>query len=312
MTRQAVIVCATDFSENAALALGFAAWIARQWDGRLVVVTVVEPLLVEAARIEGFTSLRADTTRALEQWIGTHAPAPAARVESQVLEGKPAEEIQRCAQTEQADLVVIGTQGLTGYRRLILGSIARKVLRKTDRPVLVVPSSAALQQSDIGAWPDGCILAPVDLERPVFADIRAAAATATALRLPLVLLYVASAPTRIPGLAEAFAKRHEAALEIARANLERIDVPGGSASLHVERTVVSGAPAEEIARVAEQRTARLIVMGLGGVEPDGEAPGSTAYRVLATATAAVLGLPGRAGAETRTEGLADLMVRRIT
>ena len=313
MTPQPVIVCASDFSENAALAFRYAIWIAARLDGRIVVVSVVEPLLAEAARIEGFTSVRKDTERALEQWIETHAPtfASTGRVDSRVLEGKPPQEIQRCAQAEQADLVVIGTQGLSGYRRLILGSIARKVLRQTDRPVLVVPSSAASQQSEIGAWLDGSIFAPVDLQRLVMADVSMAAAVAEALKLPLVLLYVAPPLMAIPGLTQVFAKQHGAALELARADLERVAVPLESPSLRVESIAVSGVPAEEIARIAEERNARLIVMGLGGEVDD--APGSVAYRVLSGASAAVLALPdaGDAESEDRKRRLTNLMTGDI-
>jgi len=53
--------------------------------------------------------------------------------------GDAAEEIVRLATTEVADLIVIATHGLTGWRHLVFGSVAEKVIRMSDRPVLVIP-----------------------------------------------------------------------------------------------------------------------------------------------------------------------------
>ena len=54
-------------------------------------------------------------------------------------ERTPAEEIQLAAQSEEADLIVVGTQGASGLLRVFLGSVAKDVLRTTDRDVLAVP-----------------------------------------------------------------------------------------------------------------------------------------------------------------------------
>lgn len=54
--------------------------------------------------------------------------------------GDAADEIVRIAKTEAADLIVIATHGLTGWRHLVFGSVAEKVIRLADRPVLVIPA----------------------------------------------------------------------------------------------------------------------------------------------------------------------------
>jgi nucleotide-binding universal stress UspA family protein len=53
--------------------------------------------------------------------------------------GNPAEEITRVGAGEQVDLVVIATHGLTGWRHLVFGSIAEKVVRLSVCPVLTIP-----------------------------------------------------------------------------------------------------------------------------------------------------------------------------
>jgi len=56
-------------------------------------------------------------------------------------------EILRTAEHENADLIVIATHGMTGWRRLAFGSVTDKVVRTADCPVLVLRKSAA-QQSE--------------------------------------------------------------------------------------------------------------------------------------------------------------------
>lgn len=56
-----------------------------------------------------------------------------------VVFGDPAREIVDRAREIQADLVVMGTHGRTGLKRLLLGSVAEKVLRLAPCPVLMLP-----------------------------------------------------------------------------------------------------------------------------------------------------------------------------
>lgn len=56
-----------------------------------------------------------------------------------VLSGTPAEEIVRVAAEEKVDAIVIATHGWTGWRRFIFGSVAEKVVRLAERPVLTIP-----------------------------------------------------------------------------------------------------------------------------------------------------------------------------
>jgi nucleotide-binding universal stress UspA family protein len=52
--------------------------------------------------------------------------------------GSPAEEILRAAERHRADLIVMGSKGLTGLDRYLLGSVSRKVARHAPCSVLVV------------------------------------------------------------------------------------------------------------------------------------------------------------------------------
>jgi nucleotide-binding universal stress UspA family protein len=60
------------------------------------------------------------------------------RMERQLAEGSPSEEILRIAQQINADLIVLGTHGRSGLARVLMGSVAEDVLRKASCPVLTV------------------------------------------------------------------------------------------------------------------------------------------------------------------------------
>jgi nucleotide-binding universal stress UspA family protein len=64
---------------------------------------------------------------------------PALRIEDKFVAGTPVESIVSIAQSCQADLIVMGTYGRTGFKRLVLGSVADHVLRRASCPVMIVP-----------------------------------------------------------------------------------------------------------------------------------------------------------------------------
>jgi universal stress protein A len=51
--------------------------------------------------------------------------------------GNPADEIVQLARDEEASLIVLGTHGRTGFSRLLMGSVAEVVVRRSPCPVLV-------------------------------------------------------------------------------------------------------------------------------------------------------------------------------
>jgi nucleotide-binding universal stress UspA family protein len=59
-------------------------------------------------------------------------------LETMVLRGKPDEAIVKAATAKEADLIVLGSHGRTGLRRLLMGSVAERVIGQAKCPVLVV------------------------------------------------------------------------------------------------------------------------------------------------------------------------------
>ncbi len=141
MIRFGRILCPVDFSEGSRAALRYAAWIAARSKGRLIVLSVSDPLLVAAA-VNAYN--KAEIARAthadLRKFVGKSLTdrTLARRVRYGVAVGKPALEILKAARRVRADLIVMGTRGLSGVSRLLIGSTTEHVLRKATVPVLAV------------------------------------------------------------------------------------------------------------------------------------------------------------------------------
>lgn len=88
----------------------------------------------------------------------------AAPVHCSVKNGSPAEEILKILRARSApELVVVGTQGRKGVKRLLVGSIAEEVIRHSRRPVMVIGPLSKERNWDIASQKQFKILVPTDL-----------------------------------------------------------------------------------------------------------------------------------------------------
>jgi len=135
----------TDFSELSDAAFQLACSLARDHKGRIVVLHVVPPPqshgeVIARQQGEGY---HADLWRMLEDIRPEDAAVP---VERRLEDGDPAETILRVAGEEGADLIVLGTHGRGALGKLLMGSVAEKVVRGAPCPVLTtnatVPGSS--------------------------------------------------------------------------------------------------------------------------------------------------------------------------
>ncbi len=150
------ILVATDFSDTAAAALGQAASLASALGARVTLLHVVyddkitETLLgldameyltrmvgEEATAEEGAEYLRNSALDKLRESIAS-VPDPRPDMEPAVVSGKPAEEIVAYAAAHGVDFIVVGTLGRGAIGKAFLGSVADKVIRLAECPVLVV------------------------------------------------------------------------------------------------------------------------------------------------------------------------------
>ncbi len=295
------ILCAVDFSDASALALTCAREIADHYAQPLHVVTVADPLLAAAEQMQAGKDAVALTRQALSEFVAERVGAGrAAGQHLHVRIGNTADEVVRLGHDVHAQLMVVGTQGSTGLQKLMFGSVAERLLRVTDRPVLVVPPAFAESTRHVlGSLRE--ILVPVDFHDHAFDDARVAAHVATSSHARLQLLHVLpedgmgrwtvlrplGAPQLLEHLEEARGARVEKALAALQRLADALELSPGP----IVR-VVEGHVADELARAASRETVDLVVMGLRGAPAsDTGRVGSIAYRVLTLSPVPVLALP---------------------
>jgi nucleotide-binding universal stress UspA family protein len=131
-----------DFSDHSTTALRVASAWARSLGGEVTLLHAVEPVVypefyaVDLLPDEMIGRLRARSQDALERAAEQHLEGIA--VHAKVIVGRAGDTIVAEAATENHDLVVMGTRGLSGLEHLLLGSVAESVLRRCALPLLAV------------------------------------------------------------------------------------------------------------------------------------------------------------------------------
>lgn len=109
----------------------------------LTIMTAVDPFLDAASSAAGHgEALMRQTQDEMQQLLTRISGAQGKLHEAPgiaVVTGKPGDEILKQIQECGVDLVVMGTQGLEGARRMVFGSTTEQVLRESPVPVLAVP-----------------------------------------------------------------------------------------------------------------------------------------------------------------------------
>ena len=298
------ILCPVDFSDESQDALRWAVALAARHQSRLTVLTAVDPLLEAAAKMRlGLDLVKTETEPALREFAKAALPetgpwAPPTGFDVRV--GDPTEVVLEAAARERADLIAMGTHGLGGFRRLLIGSTTERVLRRTNTALLVVPLAKAQAVAFDTSGPRfdmRRILMATDFSEASSSALDWAGDLAQQVGVPLVLCHVV-APVAVPAPWRSYvADIDEEGKRQAQVRLETL---AGSLKNRVacEAVVSIGRPADSIASLAEEHQVGLIVVGLmgqqGGRTPR---PGSVAYRVVCLAHVPVLVVPPNPGAQ---------------
>jgi nucleotide-binding universal stress UspA family protein len=295
MTALKRILCPVDFSDFSRHALESAVAIARQQRAAITAIHVIPPpqTVYPAFGIGAFVPYvysveeLQDFQKALERFVAAvDYPVTAVSVEALVVN-----EILKRAADLPADLIVMGTHGRSGFDRLVLGSVAERVLVKARCPVFTVPGRAPAIRSS-GTLLFRHVLCPIDFSPSSIAALKFAERLArdgaklrvlhVAERLPswqLVPVVATGAPDDpLEVMAQARERVHHAVPSALRRT--------GS----VQELVAEGDAGDEILRVAGEKQTDLIVMGAHAGRAGLLGFGSTTHDVLRGATCPVLTL----------------------
>ncbi len=283
------IVAAIDFSDTSRVALVLAARLARQCGAALHVVHAEEPLLSATARHAGIDLAR-ETDEELQRFITSAWPAAECSPQRHVVAGAAVDVILAVAHQHHADLVVVGSRGMSGAEKLVFGSTTEGLLRRADVSVLVAPAGWMPPHPDaLDLSGTGPVVAGVDLSDPSVAGARAACTLASVLGTSVEIVHV------VPDLAVLSRWRAHAETAVrdrvaaARRELETV-VRSLGCSVPVEMRVEAGAVPNRLAEATGPARDRAPILVLGKKAPGskGAAPGAIAYRVLSLASVPVL------------------------
>ena len=288
------ILCPIDFSDHSRQALAYAALLASRNNGQLVVIFVEDPMLAAAAAVAYdektlIDKARKELRRLVERTIARY-DLPMSSVTLDVAIGRPHEEIEWTAQRLGCDIIVMGTHGLSGANKLMLGSTTHRILRRSSLPVLATPPVSGTARGPARGWPGKLIIAPIDIGPGDRAVAVAAAVVARKLGTQLELVHIVE-PISSPPWLEVDAERRT--LQRQRRALARLtqlqdELSGMATAVRVE----SGKPADEIAKIASSKQVGLVVMTRRrGQGLFGPRQGSISYEVLCKANTPVLALP---------------------
>ncbi len=296
------ILCPIDFSETSVRALNYATVFASRYQARLTVLhvaatfdTSVAPVPDEAGSVPHQASHDDIIARIQVSIAQAGATALNARLLAQA--GCAHELIVNCAAAVDADLLVMGTHGLGGFRRLFLGSVTEKVVRTVGCPVLTVPPSAATAPERIVLKK---ILCPIDYSPSSLRALRYALELGRQSEGCVTVLYALEYVDPEDHLdLSPFDPCHEVVLEGRRRRQQLVDsfrdrlhgqLAGESrVSCEIEEVVAVSRAYKEILQRAAAAATDLIVMGAqgrGGI--DLMLYGSTTQHVVRSATCPVL------------------------
>jgi nucleotide-binding universal stress UspA family protein len=280
------ILFLTDCSEPSEAAMPFAIALAREYGGTVHALHVQMPEFYAYSTPEGAAVLRqteGEIARNLARDIDTSLSGVPhdVTVTRDIGVWSAAEDVIR---NSAPDLIVLGTHGRTGPRRLVLGSVAEEILRRSDVPVLTVGPYVNSETTPTARF--SSILFPTDFTAESLAAEPFAVSFA-ARNHGRLIVYHAVPEARDEHSADGMTMR----INRAKLDLECV-AREGTAGCERHVIVGCGEPAEQILKAADENCVDLIVLGVRDVSgPTGLATRisrAVANKVIANARCPVL------------------------
>ena len=292
------ILCPVDLSVVSRHAVDHAFALAKWYEAHLtfLYVSPPPPLPAPPADLAGTASVLpplppdivADDIR---HFCGLAPDSPTDAISIVVRDGSPVREIVHAA--EDADLIVMGTHGRSGFERLFLGSVTEKVLRITHRPVLTVPPPVEQPATVLYKT----ILCPIDFSSASLRALEYALSLAEENDARLIVLHVIEGAPDQPSFSAIghlnVREYYRHLDEDARARLKAAVPDEARVWCNPDERVVTGKAYGEILTIAAAEHVELIVMGVHGKGPlHFRLFGSTTHHIIREASCPVLTLRG--------------------
>ena len=270
------ILVPVDFSPTSRDALALAASLARRTGGRLTLLHVGATPTYSMTQAwsasmhmpikELQERMKRESQALVERWLQSDIPQ-GVEARTVLREGFPPDEI--VVEADDHDLVVIGTHGRTGADRVVLGSVAERVVRRCKVPVLVAPGVAR----DAGRRVDSPfenVLVAIDFSESSTRALRAGLAMARTTGAKLTLLHVGISEAVMvsqvwmDALSPAVSELHDRMAREAQRQLDRLLHDEVPEPLRGQALMREGIAASTIVQQVSLGSYDLVVMGTHG------------------------------------------------
>jgi nucleotide-binding universal stress UspA family protein len=293
------VLAPVDFSPPSTVAVNHAVLLARRFRAKLTLLHVVEPstALMYTFTTEGEAAERRRCERAQRMLAAMLGPEDQddLDLETSVVAGDIASEIESAIREQHADIVVMGTHGRGLVGRWLIGSVTQSLLRKIDVPILTVCHATR----------------PLSFKRILFAtDFSENSAEgldftmdlASTLNAEVVVAHVIDKRPVVsyetPEIAAVFDAEQQRCMDDARIAFAQIEAGAISRRAKVETILAEGIPADVITRIADENTVDFIVLAVSRKSRmDRILLGTTAEKLIRDANVPVLSIPVRHKAE---------------
>ncbi len=288
------IACAIDFSKHTQPVLQWATGMARRFNARLTVLHVIHP---QRDKYSGTALFERGGERdqlmreAAESIEALMAPFDIAWM-SAVLTGDPVEEISAYARRQSIDLMVAASHGISGLKRLLMGTVIERMARMFNGPLLVLPG---LRSSDSPALDFEKIVVACDLSPGSQTLIDHGTAFAREFKSRLYVLHTIEAPVQEQIVEPSAGPYGQVQDQLQNEIIRRLENMVGSSQpqgIAVAIEVQPGVAEEQLGDFIREQRVDLVVVG---VRPQTRFEkmliGSTTEMVLRRAACAVLTIP---------------------
>ncbi|NVJ85584.1 MAG: universal stress protein [Algoriphagus sp.] len=138
------ILIPLDFSNNSKKALEYALGLFQDTQNSFVLSHVIEMVYDFASQTAiAIDGMHSSAKKHLAELVRSYE-SPHATFETEILEGTPSIQLARLALEKKVDLIIMGTHGISGLKKVLVGSTAVNVLKESSTPVMLVPEEASL------------------------------------------------------------------------------------------------------------------------------------------------------------------------
>lgn len=130
------IIAPIDFSDASANALSFAAELSKRTSARLIIINILQKGEVEEETRKKLKSVESDLKKSF---------GPALNCESSLAHGNLITTLKKIIAVQLPDLIVMGTKGASGLKKILIGSNTVNVIANTKVPVFVIPEVARFE-----------------------------------------------------------------------------------------------------------------------------------------------------------------------